>query len=115
MRFIVSSSALLKMLIRHHECPVHFRIAPFSEAPGSIHIGTLMTPGLTNELPVEALHASSVETALPLVETLRALRSIEDQPITLDLHAHGNNCIYATRRVDTVQGWEHIQLPLTHV
>ena len=108
MRFIASSSALYKMLSRHHTGPVALHIAPYK----SFHIGTLTSAGLTNEMPIEALHANTVTTVLPLAETLAVLRQIEDQPITLDLHEHGNNRIYAMRRVDTVDGWEAIHFDL---
>ena len=108
MRFICSSGALLKMLSRHHTCPVAFSIAAYE----NIHVGTLTSDGLTNWLPIEALRASSVTTQLPLIDTLRALSSIEDQPITLDLHENTPNRIYASRRVDTVQGWENFHIEL---
>ena len=108
MRFICSSGALLKMLIRHRACPVIFSIVPYE----NMHVGTLTSDGLTNWLPIEALHKSEVTTQIPLIETLRALKSFEDQPITLDLHEHGQNRIYASRRVDTVDGYEHFHIDL---
>lgn len=109
MRFIASSAALLKMLARHTDSPVSFSIKPYK----SLHLGTLVSAGLTNELPIEALRTSEVETRLPLAETLAVLRGIENQPITLDLHAELPNRIYASRRVDTVQGWENIHFDLS--
>lgn len=108
MRFLVSSSALYKMLSRHAVGPVVLHIAPYQ----SIHVGTLTSQGFTNELPIEALRASTVRTELPLAETLAVLRQIKDQPITLDLHQHGGNRIYASRRVDTPVGWENIHFDL---
>ena len=98
------------MLIRHRACPVTLTIKAHEKYKH--HVGILSSSGLTNWLPIEALHKSEVTTQIPLIETLRALKSFEDQPITLDLHEHGQNRIYASRRVDTVDGYEHFHIDL---
>ena len=83
-RVIVSSGALCRQLQPHHEKGakrVDLRIRPLS----NISLCTIVSYTTCTEIPCETYWQGG--TALvELDKLLPALKSIEDQPITLDLH-----------------------------
>ena len=103
MRFFVHSAALLRQLLPHVGAShVRLRIRRgFCE---------LWSEEATTALPIEGSHELECEVALdPL---LYILGHIDEQPLTLDLHAHGGHRLYAARLTDSIEGFERIDFPL---
>ena len=97
MRFFINSAALLTELVPHES-----RLAGEERITVALisYRGylDLWSDNATTGLPVESGHALVAYCALD--KLLAALREIDEQTITLDLHEFGDSALYASVLID---------------
>lgn len=98
MRVVVSALSLQKAIIPHIG-------AATVEARVCRHFLKLRSDEATTTLPV---YGPDVTTTLPVESLLALLNSLEDQPVTLDLHSWGANRLFAMIRVAGKEGYKHV-------
>ena len=109
MRFFVSATALLKQLVPHE-------VAPLAEDGNAvafiIYRGylDLWSDAATTGLHIEGEH--SIVAYCAVDKLLLALRELEEQTITLDLHEFGGSILYATRRMSELHDWTEVRFSI---
>lgn len=97
MRFYLNSGDLLRQLAPHEVLPVteENNGVSFIIYRGYLDLWSDVT---TTGMAIDGQH--EIVAHLPLDKTLQALRQIDRQEITLDLHEFSPSKIYATRLID---------------
>ena len=107
-RVIASSSNLLRHVQAHAALSADW--VEFSIAPDRLGCGVLTSPTGRTELPIESRWYGKSMLSVPRL--LKALKSISDQPITLDLHDTLPCKLCACQQTGTESGWANIEFAI---